>query len=40
MSFYHLANITALLNLTSVEPFVTTDDGLAGVPDVENFSDP
>ena len=40
MSFYHLANITALLNLSSVEPFVTTDDGLAGVPDVEDFSDP
>ena len=40
MSFYHLANITALLNLASVEPFVTTDDGLAGVPPFENFSDP
>ena len=25
---------------TSVEPFVTTDDGLAGVPPFENFSDP
>ena len=31
MGFYHLANITSLLNLTSVEPYVR-DSGLEGVP--------
>ena len=39
VSFYHLANITSLLNLTSVEPFVTSKGQLKGAPHVDNFSD-
>ena len=40
VAFYHLANITSMLNLTSVEPFVTSEGKMAGAPHVDSFSDP
>ena len=40
VAFYHLANITSLLNLTSVEPFIASTGKMVGVPDVDRFSDP
>ena len=39
VSFYHLANITSLLNLNSVEPFVTGAGEMKGAPHVDKFSD-
>ena len=38
VSFYHVANITALLNLSSVEPFITPGGELAGAPNTKGFS--
>ena len=38
VSFYHVANITTLLNLSSVEPFITPGGELAGSPDTKGFS--
>ena len=38
VSFYHVANITALLNLSSVEPFITPGGELAGAPVTKGFS--
>ena len=38
VSFYHVANITALLNLSSVEPFITPLGQLTGAPGTKGFS--